>query len=447
MRALLTGCVSAGTVAGVAIYIVLTRLGAAGSYALTLALLAFALFLTPTVAAATYVRMMFRQISELAANARKLANLHGGVLPAEPQKDAVDDLRAALEVLSDLIARQSAAFTEQRIALDQITSALQEGVVAVSPAGRVVFANSQISTMFGTQMPLAGRSILEVVRKQRVTEAIEKALEGNAPEGRIVVTAGHDDRQIEMRVVSVPSSGGLGAVALFVDISDLARLQRIRRDFLDDFSHEVRTPLAGLRSAAETIEGGRLTAEQEEALRQVMLRQLNRIERLVKDLAELNRIESGELVLERRRVDLKSLLADLCHEFRGRTSETAINFSLTGEEVFAVADPVRLQQIFSNLLDNAWKHGGGGEVLIEVTRGGGYAVIRVSDSGEGIRPEEIDRIFNRFYRVDRSRSQAVPGVGLGLSITKHLVLLHQGTIRAFNREGGGATFEVRLPAA
>ncbi len=447
MRALLTGCVSAGTLASVALFVVLTRLGAGSSYALTLALLAFALFLAPSLAAATWIRLRSGQISDLAAQARKLVELHGGLSPAEPQKNALDDLRRSVEMLSDLIARHSTAFSEQRVALGQITDALQEGVLAVSPAGRVVFANSRIATMFGTQMPLEGRSILEVVRKQRVTDAIEKALEGSAPEGRIVVTGGHDDRQIEMRVVSVPSSGGLGAVALFVDISDLARLQRIRRDFLDDFSHEVRTPLAGLRSAAETIEGGRLTVEQEEALRQVMLRQLNRIERLVKDLAELNRIESGELVLEQRRVDLKSLLADLCHEFRGRTSETATSFALTGEQVFAVADPVRLQQIFSNLLDNAWKHGGGGEVLIEVTRAGGDAIVRVSDSGEGIRPEEIDRIFNRFYRVDRSRSQAVPGVGLGLSITKHLVLLHRGTIRAFNRKGGGATFEVRLPAA
>ena len=106
---------------------------------------------------------------------------------------------------------------------------------------------------------------------------------------------------------------------------------------------------------------------------------------------------------------------------------------------------MRLQQIFSNLLDNAWKHAGGG-IHVEIARTDREAVVRISDEGDGIPPGEADRIFHRFHRVDRSRSQTVPGTGLGLAITKHLVLLHGGSIRAYNRSGGGATFEVRLPA-
>jgi signal transduction histidine kinase len=231
-------------------------------------------------------------------------------------------------------------------------------------------------------------------------------------------------------------------VALFIDVTTLERLQRIRKEFLDDFSHEVRTPLAGLKSAAETLETGGLTREHEQQLRQIMQRQIARLERLTNDLSELNRIETGELVLDRRPANLRELLSELCEDVQERVTEA--RFVITGSDVTALIDPPRAQQIFTNLLDNAWKHGGGtGDIAVDVGRENGQAVVRVSDHGPGIPPQELERIFHRFYRVDRSRSQ--PGTGLGLAIAKHLVALHGGTIRAYNREGGGATFEVRLP--
>jgi signal transduction histidine kinase len=179
-----------------------------------------------------------------------------------------------------------------------------------------------------------------------------------------------------------------------------------------------------------------------------MLRQLSRIERLVRDLSELSRIESGELVLKKEVVDLRDLLGQLCREFRERIDPGTVTVTVRGEHASAEVDSLRIQQIFSNLLDNAWKHGGGrGEILVEVASEEGEVVVRVSDEGEGIPDADLDRIFNRFYRVDKSRSQNVPGTGLGLAITRHLVLLHGGSIRAHNRRGGGATFEVRLAAA
>jgi signal transduction histidine kinase len=315
--------------------------------------------------------------------------------------------------------------------------------MAVNARRRVVFANSRVAEMFGSATPLAGRSVLEVVRKQAVVEAIEGALNGRATVGRVVASHGAEPRPIEIRAVPVTSSSEIAAVALFIDVSDLERLQRIRRNFLDDFSHEVRTPLAGLRSAAETLSAGGLTAEHEAAMRQVMSRQIHRIERLVRDISELNRIEAGELVLERRPIDLRDIAVDLRDEFLERQSGAQI--IVRGDRAPATADPVRVHQIVANLLDNALKHGGS-EVIIETGLAGSEAFVRVLDDGPGIPPGEIDRIFNRFYRVDRSRSQEVPGLGLGLAIVKHLAVLHAGSIRAQNREEGGALFELRLPA-
>jgi two-component system phosphate regulon sensor histidine kinase PhoR len=324
-------------------------------------------------------------------------------------------------------------------------SSLGEGLLAVSPKGRVVFANSRFAEMFGSSGDLVGRSMLEVVRKQSVVAAIDRALRGEATSDRVGV--GTDDRahQIEVRAVPV-ASAEIAAVALFIDVTTIERLQRIRKEFLDDFSHEVRTPLAGLKSAAETLQQrDGLTPEHEQQLRHIMERQIARIERLVNDLSELNRIETGELVLQKRPVNLHEVLRELCDDFQERSG--GVRFTLNGEDTVATIDAPRAQQIFANLLDNACKHGGRGDVLVEVGRENGEAVVRISDQGPGIPPHELERVFHRFYRIDRSRSQ--PGTGLGLAIAKHLVVLHGGMIRAYNRApdgaGGGATFEVRLP--
>jgi two-component system phosphate regulon sensor histidine kinase PhoR len=358
----------------------------------------------------------------------------------------LDDLARAIEELRVHGMRQHRTFSEHRAAMDEIVASLGEGLLAVDGAGKVVFANERVAEMFDVTGALTRRSFIEVVRRQSLVGAFQRAFAGEASTDRITLGTGKSERKIEMRVFPVAASSEIAAVALFIDMTTIERLQRIRKDFLDDFSHEVRTPLAGLRSAAETIDAGDLTSEQELQLRHVIRRQLARIERLVGDLSELNRIESGELVLERQPIALREVLVDLCADFKERAPLRCTVRG--GDDVKASADSSRVQQIFTNLLDNAWKHGGAkGEVLVEIGRESGDAVVKVSDEGEGIPPHEIERIFNRFYRVDKSRSQNIPGLGLGLAITKHLVLAHGGSIRAYNRSEGGATFEVRLPAA
>jgi two-component system, OmpR family, phosphate regulon sensor histidine kinase PhoR len=363
-------------------------------------------------------------------------------------REEVQDLARAVEEVRVLIMRERAWSEEQRATMQQIAAALSEGLLAFSPRGRIVLANDRVRQMLGARGEIVGRPLVEVMRNQRLIAAFERAVAGEASTDRITLEAAGAGRHIELRVSPVMNSTDVAAVALFIDVTDIERLQRIRKDFLDDFSHEVRTPLAGFRSAAETLEQGGLTSQEEEQLREIMLRQLSRIEHLVRDLSELSRIESGELVLKREIVDIRDLLAELCREFRERITPGAVSIAVRGQHAWAEVDSLRIQQIFSNLLDNAWKHGGGrGEILVEVATESGEVVIRVSDEGEGIPPAELDRIFNRFYRIDKSRSQNVPGTGLGLAITRHLVLLHGGSIRAHNRPGGGATLEVRLPAA
>lgn len=406
----------------------------------------FIVVLIPWAAVSAWAFRRAADLETLTERAHQIARGSVGQTVADREfHGELDDLARDLEEMRQVVIRQRRSFEEQRATMQEILAGLGEGLIAVDARGRIVFSNQRAVEMFGRRGDLAGRSFLEIVQRQQLVQAFDLALRGEASSGRAAIAADGVERQIEMRVFPLLSPD-IAAVALFIDMTTVERLQRIRRDFLDDFSHEVRTPLAGLRSAAESFDQGPLTSDTEEQLRRIMLRQIGRIERLVQDIAELNRIESGELTLARSPIDLARLLEDLCDDFAGRPESRNVLINFRGDSLPANVDPARIQQIFSNLLDNAIKHGGSrGEISVELRERGHEAIVRVSDRGEGIPPEEVERIFHRFYRVDKSRSQETPGLGLGLAITKHLVLLHGGTIRAENRPEGGAVFEVMLP--
>lgn len=414
----------------------LDHAGVARRASVVLAIVAFVAFLVPWAGVFWWAVRRAGDLDELTDRARAVAEGElDRSIADRTYHGELDDLARAMEETREIILRQRAAHELHRAAMTEIVDSLGEGILAVSPKGRLVVANPRIAEMFGTSGDLVGRAVVEVVRKQSVVAAIDKALHGQTSTDRLTL----GEKHIELRAFPVAASPDIAAVALFIDVTTIERLERIRKDFLDDFSHEVRTPLAGLRSAAETLEQADVARETEQQLRQVMLRQIARIERLATDLSQLNQIESGQLILDRRPVNVREVLGDLADDFRSRSRIT-----LQGTDAVASIDPDRAQQIFANILDNACKHGGEGEVTIEVARENGEVVVRVSDEGPGIPPPEIERIFHRFYRVDRSRSQA--GTGLGLAIAKHLVALHGGSIRAYNRAPAGATFEVRLPA-
>ena len=429
LRALLFLSVGiAAAVAGVFGYL-LHRAGVSETEAAFLGVFVFVAFMLPWGGVFTWA---LRRASDLDTLTDRTRNFEHPIHDREYHGE-LDDLGRAIEELRIALMRERAWSQEQRATMEQIAASLGEGLLAVSPRGRIVLANERVNEMFGMHGTIVGRSLPEVARSQPLLAAFDHALQREPSTSQARV----GERLIEIRALPVASSTEVAAVALLIDITQLDRLQKMRSEFLDDFSHEVRTPLAGLRSAVETFEQGGISAENEQKLRQVMTRQLARIERLVQEISELNRIETGDLVLEQQEIDLYDVIRELVQDMRAPVT-------VRGEHTQARVDVSRAQQIFTNLIDNAQKHGGG-HVDVEVKPEDGWAVVRVSDEGEGIPHGELERIFHRFYRVDKSRS--VPGTGLGLAITKHLVLLHGGSIRAFNRPERGATFEVRLPTS
>lgn len=363
-----------------------------------------------------------------------------------PFHDEVEDLARAIEQMRLHFVQDRDDQLRRQAALEEMVGGLREGLLAIDRDRQVVFANRSVADLFDIPPILPGSKLIENIRNRAVNDGVERALTGERFASRFTFRSGQRDRTIEVRVF--PLSAGLDtkAVALFIDMTELARLERMRRDFLDDFSHEVRTPLAGLRSAIETFSREGLSPEDELQLRRILERQMTRLETLVHDLSELKTIESGDLLLEKRPVDLLPLLRDLADEYRDQSQTRRMSIKVIGTPAIAVVDSSRIQQVFGNLIDNAFRHSGKGEtIVVEVRDEPNAAVVRVVDQGVGIPASEQTRIFHRFYRIDKSRSRDVPGSGLGLAITKHLVLLHGGTIAVESEPGKGATFEVRLP--
>ncbi|MEO8217129.1 MAG: ATP-binding protein [Acidobacteriota bacterium] len=362
-----------------------------------------------------------------------------------PVADAGGSLARSVEMILRTVVEQKHRYDEQREVLKEILDGIGEGLLAIDHRRRIVLANLSVGELFGVPENMIGRPFLEMIRNSALVGAFDRALEGQRSTDRLIVDCGGVFRYIETRVFPLSGAADVAAVAIFIDVTRLEELERIRRDFIADFSHEVRTPLAGIRSAIDTFEQGGLSAEQEEHLRGIVLRQVNRLEMLVTEMAELKRIESGELVLQREDIDLSRVVQDVTEEYSERYAHDDVRLLFQGASFPINADAAKVQQIVSNLLDNAIKHGGKGrEIRTEVCETSGQGIIRVVDRGDGIPAEEIDRIFHRFYRLDRSRS-AVPGTGLGLAIVKHLVMLHGGTIEVRSEPGRGSTFEVRLP--
>jgi len=356
------------------------------------------------------------------------------------------DLLVQLERERDDLAARLDSVQRQRSTDLQLLDGLGEWLLAIDSNRHVVIANRRFRDLFATS-DVIGRSLSEVLRVSDVFDAFDAALTGNESTVQFSVRSGVAERKIEMRAMPLPSSDRIAAIALFIDISTIERLEEIRRNFISDFSHEVRTPLAGLRSAVETLEQntGRLSPEDDQQLRRIMARQLGRLERLVDDLSELSRIESGDLTLDMRPTEMRRIVDDLVEDFADQIAQHHIRFGVEGNAT-VYADPHRLLQAFSNLIDNAIKYGGDNQTVTITIRDNADAVeVRVRDEGEGIPRSEREKIFRRFYRIDKSRSQDIPGSGLGLAITKHLVLQQRGSIDVESEPGKGATFIVRLP--
>ncbi|MCF8062242.1 MAG: HAMP domain-containing protein [Deltaproteobacteria bacterium] len=370
-----------------------------------------------------------------------------------PESEEMSALAAALNQMAAELEARLRDIRTQRNQLEAVLSSMVEGVIAVDVEERVIRMNPAAARMLGCSPAGArNRSIQEVSRNTGLQRFVAETLESDALVERDLSIHVEKDRLVHAHGTGLWDDRGdrMGSLIVLDDITRLRRLENIRRDFAANVSHEIKTPITAIKGFVETLRetGTRDDPATTQRFLEIIARHAERLEVLLEDLLDLSRIEEEE---QAGGIGLQpGHLSEILHEAAGMVREkTGVRkdpFRISCPPGLVVPmNPVLLEQAFVNLLENAVKYSpSGSEVRVSAARSGGEAVVRVEDSGSGIPAEHLDRIFERFYRVDRSRSRKLGGTGLGLAIVKHVIQIHGGSVEVESTPGRGSTFTVRL---
>ena len=396
-------------------------------------------------------RLLRRRAARVAGFARAFRD---GELAARLPGTWSGELRPIAESLNemaDALAARLASSEARSARLAAVLAAMEEGVLVVGEDERVLLANPRLRELLATaggDRPPEQRPLLEVVRRSEVVEALRAALREGAIQEREMAVGLGEERRVRFRVAPFSQPDGrAGAVAVFHDVTALRRAEAVRRDFVANASHELKTPLTAIRGYAERLADLALPAAAAPAL-EAILAGAQRLGALLDDLLELSRIESGSVPIRPEPVDVAELGRRLLRDLEPRLQAGGLEAHVRADgETRAWADRRAVEQILANLLDNALKYTpAGGRVALELRPGAGHRLrIVVSDTGIGIPRKDLPRIFERFYRVDPGRSRALGGTGLGLSIVKHLVQAQGGQLGVESQLGQGSRFWIELP--
>jgi two-component system phosphate regulon sensor histidine kinase PhoR len=364
---------------------------------------------------------------------------------------AVDEMRIRLREKIDEVSRE-------RDYLKTILKGMVEGVLVVDERGRILMVNDALRTILSLSSEVVDKAPLEAIRNAELEEAIREAIhegKNTAFELTFPLSGG---KIVEVNVVGISPSPEEtaqeaekieGAIAVFHDISRLKELEKVRQDFVANVSHELRTPLTTIKGYTETLLDGALREEVAPQFLQVIQKHADRLTKIVEDLLALSKIESKEFYLKRERLPLSELIDDVSGFVKeaAQKKKISISRSIVPSTLEMMGDRSYLEQVFVNLLDNAIKYTpeGGRVTISAIEKDQREIQFSIEDNGIGIPREDIPRIFERFYRVDKGRSQELGGTGLGLSIVKHLVQAHGGRVWVESQPGKGSTFYFTLP--
>jgi two-component system, OmpR family, phosphate regulon sensor histidine kinase PhoR len=390
------------------------------------------------------------RIERLREFSRRVAEGDFRPIPADGTGDTLEALGSSLNQTASRLDRTIRSLTEERNLSAAILGSMVEGVAVVNGAERLVFANPGFAAILGLDVPpVAGSSLLEVVRQTELIEAVRRVLTGEPRVEAEISTGTLRQHYFAVTVAAVRAGETSGAVIVLHDITELRRLERIRRDFVANVSHEFRTPLTAIQGFAETLIGGAIDDPLNRGrFLAIILEHSRRLARLTEDLLRLSQMDAEQLELEIRAVSVSQLIESCYETAQRRASEKGIDLSLNVPSQLpdVAADNRRLQEVVQNLLDNATQYTlPGGKIVLSAETFDDEVIFTVADTGIGIPQADQPRIFERFYRVDVARSREAGGTGLGLSIAKHLVEAQGGRIWVDSEVGVGSKFHFSIP--
>lgn len=366
--------------------------------------------------------------------------------------DEMGELASALNRLGFDMSQRVADLTAGQERLRAMVAGMIEGVVAVDEDDRITFSNYAARALLGFEREDVGKHLAENARVSGIDALLTAARQSDsAAQCELEMSTTDEDAIVRAQAHRFNDGDSVGVVIVLHDISELRRLERIRRDFVANVSHELKTPLTSIRGYVEALLDGALEDDDNNVrFLEKVEKNVLRLNHLVTDLLSLARIESQAGYLPLHPFDLNAFVAEAIRRHEptadGRDQRLVLESTDSGLQV--LGDREALTQIIDNLVDNALKYTpDSGEVAVRIRRDGDFAVLEVQDNGIGIPAEDQARVFERFYRVDKARSRAVGGTGLGLSIVKHLVQTLHGTIELESEPGVGSTFRVQLDAA
>jgi len=405
-----------------------------------IALAAGALSATQALAIAIQARRLRERVESLLQEGQKRP-------PFQAARHEMDALEASLELATRRVRVVVEALQRESGRLEAILGSMVEGVAAVDSQLRITFVNRAFAEMMGTSLPLqTGTPLLQVARDPALLEIFQTVLtSGKALQKRLILFAAA--RSFDVHATPLQGDPHRGAIAMLYDVSDLERLERVRKDFVANVSHELRTPLAAVCGYAETLrESIDDDPERSREFAEIILTKARQLTNIVTDLLALSSLEGGKPPAPEP-VSLRESLESALRTVEPTARTRGIRLVCEPfDDLSVLGHDIRLEQVWVNLLENAIKYNRPeGQVRVQVTRDSGSALVRVHDTGLGIPSRDLPRIFERFYRVDKARSRATGGTGLGLAIVKHAVEQMGGSVSVESRLGQGSVFTVALP--
>ncbi len=393
-------------------------------------------------------RRISQTLRRLARTAGRMVEGNLGERARTPGHDEIATLGKSLDHLAESLSGALAQLKAERDLLGDILAGMQEGVLVLDRKSHVIHANPALRAMLLLGVDCLGKPLLEVIRNAELVAILRRARDASSATSGEVELAGLMPRRLLVQVSPLQGEPG-DLLVVLVDVTQLRQLESIRKDFVANASHELRTPVASMRSAAETLRGA--MEEDPEAAKvflEIIERNASRLHQLVEDLLDLSRIESREFRLQMESLDLGAFAEQMAHAYHRLAQDKGIDLEVDAgtRGTLALADRRAMEQVLGNLLDNAIKYcPQGARVRIHSEAQSDSIRVSVEDSGPGIPAQHLPRLFERFYRVDAGRSRELGGTGLGLAIVKHLVEAMSGSVSVESQAGQGSTFSFTLP--